>query len=156
MACSDAARPGKREFYIPPLNRERSLFKNINGGVNIGDKNRLHPFYMVYIGNDGDVICDHLSSKEMLDRLWPLCKGKTAPIDELCRMFNAEIKDSKNMMKYSELLGKASTSSVDVKAKSETDSFLSGEQISFMANKISGLDDFELICFLVVTIRKVL
>jgi hypothetical protein len=105
---------------------------------------------MVYIGNDGDVICDHLSPKEMLDRLRLLCKGKTAPIDELCKMFNAETKDGKNMKKYSELLGKAITSIIDVKIKSELDSFLSGEQVSFMTNKISGLDDFELICFLVV------
>jgi hypothetical protein len=126
------------------------VLKNINGGVNIDDKNRLHPFYLIYIGSDGGVICDHLSPKEMLDTMRLLCKGKTTPIGALCKAFNAETKDGKNMRKYSELLGKAITSIIDVKDKSELDSFLSGEQVSFMANKISGLDDFELICFLVV------
>jgi hypothetical protein len=126
------------------------ILKNINGGVNIDDKNRLHPFYMVYIADDGTVITDHLSPKEMLDHLRLLCKGKTAPIDELCKAFNAETKDGKNMKKYSELLGNVIMSIIDVKARSELDSFLSGEQVSFTANKISGLDDFELICFLVV------
>jgi SNF2 family DNA or RNA helicase len=126
------------------------VLKNINGGVNIDNRNRLHPFYMVYIGNDGDVICDHLSPKEMLDTMRLLCKGKTAPLTGPCSAFNAETKDGKNMWKYSELLGEAIVSIIDVKAKSDLDSFLSGEQVSFQSNKISGLDDFELICFLVV------
>ena len=37
-----------------------------------------------------------------------------------------------------------------MKAESDINSFLGGEQISFLANKIKGLDDFELVCFLVV------
>jgi hypothetical protein len=126
------------------------VLKNINGGVNIDNRNRLHPFYMVYIGSGGKVIYDHLSQKEMLNTMRLLCKEKTAPLEELCKVFNAETKDGKNMRKYSELLGEAITSIIDVKAKGELDSFLSGEQVSFTANKISGLDDFELICFLVV------
>jgi hypothetical protein len=126
------------------------VLKNINGSVNIDNRNRLHPFYMVYISDDGNVICGCLSPKEMLDTMRLLCKGKAAPLAGLCKAFNAETKDGKNMRKYSELLGEAITSVIDVKAKSELDSFLSGEQVSFMSNKISGLDDFELICFLVV------
>ena len=27
------------------------VLKNVNNEVNIGSKNRIHPFYMVYIGN---------------------------------------------------------------------------------------------------------
>ncbi|GHT97223.1 helicase [Spirochaetia bacterium] len=126
------------------------VLKNINGGVNIDNRNRLHPFYMVYISNEGELICDHLLPKEMLDTMRLLCKGKAAPIGDLCKAFNSETKDGKNMRIYSELLGAAITSIIDVKAKSELDSFLSGERISFASNKISGLDDFELICFLVV------
>jgi SNF2 family DNA or RNA helicase len=126
------------------------VLKNINGGVNIDDRNRLHPFYMVYISYDGNVICDHLSPKEMLDTMRFLCKGKTVPLVELCKAFNYETKDGKDMRKYSELLGEAITSIIDVKAKSELDSFMSGEQVSFMSNKISGLDDFELICFIII------
>ena len=126
------------------------VLKNINGGVNIDNRNRLHPFYMIYISYDGSVICDHLSPKEMLDTMRLLCKGKTAPLAELCKAFNAETKDGKNMRKYSELLGEAITSIINVKAKSEIDGFLSGESISFQTNRIGGLDDFELICFLVV------
>ena len=126
------------------------VLKNRSGGVNIDNRNRLHPFYMVYINNDGEVICDHLSPKEMLDTMRLLCKSKTEPLPDLCRPFNKETKDGKNMRKYSQLLGEVITSIIDVKAKSELDSFLSGEAVSFLSSKISGLDDFELICFLVV------
>jgi hypothetical protein len=126
------------------------VLKNRTGGVNMDNRNRLHPFYMVYISDGGEIVCDHLSPKELLDTLRLICKGKTAPLPDLCRTFNAETKDGKDMRKYSELLGEAISSIIDVKAKSELDGFLSGEQVSFLSNKISGLDDFELICFLVV------
>jgi hypothetical protein len=126
------------------------VLKNINGGVNIDNRNRLHPFYMVYIGDNGEAFCDHLSPKEMLDTMRFLCKGKTAPITELCGTFNAETKDGHDMRRYSKLLDEAINSIIDVRAKSELDGFLSGEAVSFLSSKISGLDDFELICFLVV------
>jgi hypothetical protein len=126
------------------------VLKNPSNGVNRDNRNRLHPFYMVYISDGGEVVRDHLSPKEMLDTLRLLCKGETTPLSDLCRSFNAETKDGKDMRKYSALLGEAIASIIEVKAKSELDSFLSGEQVSFLSNKINGLDDFELICFLVV------
>jgi len=126
------------------------VLKNINGGVNIDSQNRLHPFYMVYIGTDGEVICDHLSPKEMLDTMRLLCKGKASPDFEQCSVFNKDTKDGKDMRKYSALLGDAITSIIEVKDLSALDSFLNGDNVSFLSNKINGLDDFELICFLVV------
>ncbi len=126
------------------------VLKNRSNSVNIDQQNRLHPFYMVYIGNDGAVICDHLSPKEMLDKMRYLCKGKTEPLPELCRPFNEETRDGRDMSCFSELLGKAIASIVEVKEQSDIESFLSGGEMSFVSNEIKGLDDFELICFLVV------
>ena len=118
--------------------------------VNIDNQNRLHPFYMVYVDNDGEVICDHLTPKQMLDKMRFLCKNKTEPIPERYRLFNKETNDGKNMSKFSKLLGDAIASIIETKDESDIDSFLSGGQISFLTNEIKGLDDFELICFLVV------
>lgn len=126
------------------------VLKNRSGSVNINNQNRLHPFYMVYISNDGDVICDHLSPKAMLDKMRYLCKGKTEPIAELYRKFNKETRDGRDMKEISSLLGDSISSIIEVKEESDIDSFLSGGQISFMTDTIKGLDDFELICFLVV------
>ena len=126
------------------------VLKNRTNSVNIDNQNRLHPFYMVYISNDGDVVCDHLSPKEMLDKVRFLCKGKTEPIPELYKQFNKETRDGRNMTEFSKLLGDAISSIIEVKEESDIDSFLSGGQVSFLSNEIKGLDDFELICFLVV------
>ena len=79
-----------------------------------------------------------------------LCKGKTEPIPELYRQFNKETRDGKNMVVFSKLLGDAIASIIEVKEESDIDSFLGGGQMSFLTNEIKGLDDFELICFLVV------
>lgn len=126
------------------------VLKNRSNSVNIDNQNRLHPFYMVYISNDGEVICDHLSPKQMLDKMRYLCKGKTEPIPELYKEFNRETRDGRNMDEFSKLLGEAISSIIEVKEESDIDSFLGGGQVSFLDSEIKGLDDFELICFLVV------
>ena len=126
------------------------VLKNRNNGVNIDHKNRLHPFYMVYISDDKEVIVNHLSPKELLDRLRFLCKGKDTPDMGICREFNRITRDGKNMQHYSDLLGDAIASIINVKEESDIDSFLSGVQGSLFTEEIRGLDDFELICFLVI------
>ena len=126
------------------------VLKNRSDSVNIDNQNRLHPFYMVYISDEGEVICDHLSPKQMLDKMRFLCKGKTQPIPEVYKQFNKETRDGKDMSKFSHLLGEAIASIIEVKDESDIDSFLGGGQVSFLTNEIKGLDDFELICFLVV------
>lgn len=126
------------------------ILKNRSDSVNIDNQNRLHPFYMVYISDEGKVICNHLSPKQMLDKMRLLCKGKTEPIPELYRQFNKETCDGRNMSKYSGLLSDAISSIIEVKEESDIDSFLGGGRVSFFTNEIKGLNDFELICFLVI------
>lgn len=50
------------------------VLKNRNNGVNINNQNLLHPFYMVYISHEGEVLCDHLSPKTMLDNMRAACR----------------------------------------------------------------------------------
>lgn len=126
------------------------VLKNRNNGVNIDHKNRLHPFYMVYISEEKEVIINHLSPKELLDKFRFLCKEKTAPDIEICSAFNHITRDGRNMQHYSDLLFEAISSIINVKEESDIDSFLSGAQGSLFTEEIRGLDDFELICFLVV------
>lgn len=130
------------------------VLKNINANVNINSQNRLHPFYMVYIGEDGEIICDHLSPKDMLDKMRLICKNQIEPNLPLCHQFNQETDDGRDMSACSELLSEAIDSIIHVKEESDMDSFMQGKQTSFLANTISGLEDFELICFLVVKERR--
>ncbi|MGF3141224.1 helicase-related protein [Facklamia sp. P13064] len=126
------------------------VLRNIQESVNINSQNRLHPFYMVYLSEEGEVINDHLEPKDLLDHFRLLTKGKTEPDQELYMAFNRETKDGRDMSQYSELLEEAIRSIIDVKNESEIDSFLSGKEMSFLSESIEGLDDFELISFLVI------
>lgn len=126
------------------------VLKNKNNGVNIDRSNLLHPFYMVYISHDGTVICDHLSPKKLLDKMRYACKDKTVPDMALCKQFNKETRDGKNMRHYSDLLRSAIESIVTVKEEKDIDSLFSVGETTALTYNIKGLDDFELICFLVI------
>lgn len=126
------------------------ILRNINNSVNIDNQNRIHPFYMVYISMDGEIICNYLNPKKLLDDIRLLCRGKSEPIKHLCKEFNEETDDGKNMGEMSELLSEAITSIINVKEESDIDSLFSVGGTSALMSNISGLDDFELVCFLVV------
>ena len=126
------------------------VLKNINNSVNADNRNRIHPFYMVYIGKDGEIICDYLNPKKLLDDIRLLCRGKAQPIKEVYERFNRETDDGKNMSEMSELLSEAIDSIIDVKEESDIDSLFLAGGTSALMGQVSGLDDFELICFLVV------
>ncbi len=126
------------------------LLKNRNANINRENQNQLHPFYMVYVRDDGETHINHLQPKRLLDVLRQLCRGQSAPIESLCQPFNAETRDGRDMRHYSGLLAAAVRSIVDVNEENAIDSFLSGKQISFAQNTVDGLDDFELVCFVVV------
>ena len=126
------------------------VLKNRTAGVNIDHKNQLHPFYMVYICDDGEVQVDHLHPKELLDKMRLICKQVSKPDVELCHAFNKETRDGLRMGKYSDLLSKAINSIISVKEQSDVDSFLEGFAGELFEEHYVGLDDFELICFLVI------
>lgn len=123
------------------------ILKNINTNIDHHNKNQLHPFYMVYVRDGSVVHIDHLQPKKLLDVFRQLCKGKSEPLLDLCKQFNDETKDGRNMRHYSDLLYFAVKSIVDLNEDDSIDSFLSGKQISLAENTIDGLDDFELVCF---------
>ena len=126
------------------------VLRNINDSVNIDNRNRIHPFYMVYISEEGEIVCDYLNPKKLLDTMRLLCRGKSEPIMALCRNFNEETDDGRNMSEVSELLSEAINSIIDAKEESDIDSLFKSGGTTALLSTISGLDDFELICFLVV------
>ena len=126
------------------------VLRNVNDSVNVDHRNRIHPFYMVYIGMDGEILCDYLNPKQMLDTIRLLCRGKAEPISDLCRQFNQETDDGRDMSEMSELLNEAVNSILDVKEESDIDSLFKSGGTTALLSQVSGLEDFELICFLVV------
>ena len=126
------------------------VLKNRNNGVNIDSLNRIHPFYMVYISDEGDVVCDYLNPKQLLDDMRLFCKGQDKPIKEYYEQFNRATDDGRKMGDVSLLLSDAIDSIIDSKQESDIESLFKKGGTSALMSEVSGLDDFELICFLVV------
>lgn len=126
------------------------VLKNINNEVNIDNTNQLHPFYLVYIKDSGEVLSNHLNVKNTLDVVRAISRGISMPIPEVFTIFNQETDDGKNMNKYSELLGSSIESILNVKDESDIDSLFSGGGTTALRNTVKGLEDFELITFLVI------
>lgn len=124
--------------------------RNLNPNVTVNQHNRLHPYYLVYINRAGEVISDHTEVKRLLDLVRSCCKGQSVPIANVCRLFNDETADGRKMQAYSDLLGKTIRSMIEVKEEKDLDSLFSGGKTTALVNTIAGLDDFELITFLVI------
>ena len=119
-------------------------------GSAIRQQNRLHPFYLVYIGHDGNVIARHTEVKRLLDLARSACKGQDSPIASTCEPFNRATDDGRNMQRYSQLLDQSIRTMIETEQDQEVDSLFSGGKTTALTGKIAGLDDFELISFLVI------
>lgn len=126
------------------------ILKNKNTGINIDNTNQLHPFYLIYIKENGEVFSDHLNVKNTLDILRSISKGNNEPLKDLYELFNDETNDGKDMQKYSALLNASIESILNVKDESDVDSLFSAGGTTASINAIKGLEDFELITFVVI------
>ena len=124
--------------------------RNRNHAININQQNRLHPYYLIYIANDGQVVTNHTEVKPLLDLVRSSCKGQSKPIVEVCRLFNQQTDEGRDMIRYSDLLSTAIRTMIDVKEEKDLDSLFTGGKTTALVNTIAGLDDFELVAFLVV------
>jgi hypothetical protein len=153
----DPSRTPNGMHAIVPADPERGLhpgalfaLRNRVDGVNIDQLNRLHPYYLIYIGEDGQVVIRHTEVKRLLDLARTACKGRDEPIRELCQKFNENTRDGRDMKRYSNLLDQAIRSVIDVKEESDIDSLFTPGKTTALVETISGLDDFELIAFIVI------
>lgn len=126
------------------------VLKNINNEVNIDSMNQLHPFYLVYIKENGEILSNHLNVKSTLDILRTISKGHDEPIKSAYNIFNKFTDDGKNMKLYSKLLNKSIDSIINIKEENDIDSLFRTGGTTMLQNNIKGLEDFELITFMVV------
>lgn len=142
---------------VLPADPERGLLpgvvfalRNRNEGVNVGQLNRLHPYYLVYVDMEGRPILPHTEVKPLLDLLRATAKPCAEPIPAGYTAFNERTQDGREMSAYSELLNAAIRSIVQVKEEKDLDSLFSGQQTTALSGPSNGIDDFELLAFLVV------
>ena len=111
----------------------------------------LYPYYLVYVASDGTVHVKNTNPKKILDLYKVLCQGKDKPIDKLVKLFNKETKNGSDMSLYTDLLEKAVYDIKGVVEQKGIQSLFQIGQATVLDNTVSGLNDFELVSFLVVT-----
>lgn len=140
--------PAQREIGLRP----GAIFalRNINADELLHRGNRLHPYYLVYLDTEGNVIADHTEVKYLLDLIRAGCRNRDVPAREVSSVFNDATSDGADMTKYSGLLTEAIRSMIDVTEERDVDSLFSPGHTTALVQSIAGLDDFELIAFLAI------
>ena len=110
----------------------------------------LYPYYLVYVASNGTVHVKNTNPKKILDLYKVLCQGKDKPIDKLVKLFNKETKNGSDMSLYTDLLEKAVYDIKGVVEQKGIQSLFQIGQATVLDNAVSGLNDFELVSFLVV------
>ena len=110
----------------------------------------LYPYFLVYVKEDGEILVKNTNPKKILDIYKVLCQSKDKPIDSLVKEFNKETKNGNDMGKYTYLLEKAIFDIKGVVEQKGIQSLFQIGQAKLFENTVSGLNDFELISFLVV------
>jgi SNF2 family DNA or RNA helicase len=126
------------------------ILKNRRNEININNINQLHPFYLVYTSQDGEIVVNHLNVKRTLDIMRAIARNDNTPIPEVYQPFNQETDDGNNMQEYSELLDQAIDSIINLKEETDLDSLFRPGGTTFTRQNVQGLEDFELISFLIV------
>ncbi|MEG0958079.1 MAG: helicase-related protein [Erysipelotrichaceae bacterium] len=110
----------------------------------------LYPYFLVYVRDSGDVHIKNTNPKKILDIYKALCQSKNQPIESLVKDFNKETKNGNDMSKYTQLLEKAVFDIKGIVEQKGIQSLFKMGQATLLENSVSGLNDFELISFLVV------
>lgn len=126
------------------------VLRNVNDAVNIGGRNQIHPYYLVYVRDDGEILHGHLEPKACLDLMRSLCKGKDEHDPKLCAAYNKATRNGKDMRRASKLLEAAVGGIIRQDERSAVDSLFGDGLSTFLDPGVQGLDDFELVCFLVI------
>lgn len=126
------------------------VLKNVNTHVNINKLNRLHPFYLVYIKESGELNLSHIESKKILDAVRMLCRGKSEPLEDICKTLNDETDEYHQMDFYSNLLKKSIGSILNTEEEKEVLSLFKSGGTTTLKEKFKGIEDFKLVTFLIV------
>ncbi len=127
------------------------LLKQTTGTVESRDRNPLSPYYLVYINSYGEVSLPYIYSKKILDNYQKLCVGKKEVNKKLVYKFNKNTDDGRDMKKYSSLLVESIEDILGNKQDIGIDSLFGGDDFTTLEEtEVEGLDEFELITFLIV------
>lgn len=116
--------------------------------------NPIEPCYLLYIYDSGEVKVGFSNAKEILSIYRLLCLNRTAPIEELCKIFNKKTNNCSNMKEISKMLD-AVINNIRDEAKKTSQKTLRFERnlksFSSENQKKDNDDIFELVSFLILS-----
>ena len=86
----------------------------------------------------------------VLDLARAACKGRVDPVPAVFEPFNKATDDGRNMKVYSTLLDQAIHSMIERQQEQQVDSLFSPGKTSALTQNLTGIEDFELVSFLVI------
>ena len=115
--------------------------------------NPLHPYFLVYVRNDGEVRYNFTHAKQTLEMFRLLAGSHSEPLEALCTLFNQETCEGADMSHYDELVKKAVT---EIRGRFSQRNLRQGLQggregkLVGSARQVEGVDSFDLITWLVI------
>lgn len=110
----------------------------------------IHPYYLVYIKDNGEILVKYSNPKLVLDIYKGLCVNNKEVLTNLVEKFNKETNHASDMSKYTELLKKVVNDIKGVVEQQGVASLFGLGASTLISNTVQGINDFELISFLVV------
>ena len=158
----DILKNAPRGFFSVTTNKKENLreeiqkgvifcLKQINNFTTTNEKNALHPYYLLYMKENGEILYNHVHVKKILDIYRSLCHGQQDVEEQLYKVFYEETKNGKNMDNYKQLLEKATEEIVGKMDQQATLNIFSlGNLDSLVTSANTSLQDFEIISYLIV------
>lgn len=125
-------------------------FKQINEDLEIDEANTLHPYYLIMIDEDKNIIYNHLHVKMVLDYYRKLAKGKDFINKNLIDKFNQQTNYGENMSEYQELLKTSIQKVIGKNEEKGVESLFSRGGTTLKKDLFKGIEDFELISYLII------
>jgi hypothetical protein len=109
----------------------------------------LAPHYVVHVGDDGEVLLSYAQAKQVLDRLKKLSLGHDQPDQEAYKRFDRATRSGRDMETYRKLLARAVGTLVGKREERAVASLFQVGGTHAMKGEFAGINDFEVVAFLV-------
>ena len=110
----------------------------------------LGAHYLVHAGEDGTVLLPYTQAKQILDRIKRLCLGRDLPDAGACARFDKATRQGEDMRKAQRQLAAAVASIVGKKEERAIASIFTPGGTHVLKGEFAGINDFEVLAYLVV------
>jgi hypothetical protein len=114
------------------------------------EKNPLYPYYMLYVTEDGDIPYSYTHSKRILDLYKKICQKSDQIHEQAAQELSQTTKNGQDMSFYKELLEKAVENIIGKTQEEKRMSIFNPEGSTFHNEDIAGINDFEVISYLII------